>query len=204
MVSVRGGALVHNARDGVFDLWTSDLTLKSSDFVSQVAGFDLMVNVVGPIDLFVGGDWSVVDLQSRSSRGITEATAQQTRIESFPALYAGLHARIYDPGRSADAWSVGVQAGAGVFRYRIEQSGVFTDFDEPLLQVEGQYVSTDEAPVAVAGLSIDRRLTSSFALLVDARYRYAVADARGDFADFDEVDLSGFQLSAGLRVVFGG
>lgn len=204
MVSSRVGALMYDGQTPLIDMWTSELSLERSDFVATVAGLDLMMHLIGPFDVLVSADWSVLERSSRSRSGFVEGTAQTTRIESFPAIHAGLHVRLYDPGRSANAWAVGAHAGAGVFRYRIEQAGIFTEFHDPDESFEAEYASADQAPVGIVGLSIERRFTSSFGLVVDARYRFAEADLLGSYSDFETIDLSGVQLTAGLRWIAGG
>ena len=199
-VSVRAGALAYGTQGNLFGMVKRELTLGRSDFVAAAGGVDVMFRVGRPLELFVSGDWSRVNASS-TARGTTVTSANQdTSLESYPAVYGGLHLRLRDSAQPSNKWGLGLLAGLGQVRYRLEQTGVFPDaFDRPDV-ITHNYASANTAMIGVVGLVLDRRLNDAWAFVLDSRYRRATAGMNGDYAAFDEIDLSGLQFSAGLRL----
>lgn len=199
-VSARAGALAYGTQGNLFGMVKRELTLERSDFVAAAGGVDVMFRIGGPLDVFVSGDWSRVNASS-TARGTTVVPANQdTSLESYPAVYGGLHLRLRDSAQPSNKWGVGLLAGLGQVRYRLEQSGVFPDaFDRPDV-ITHNYASANTAMIGVVGLVLDRSLNDAWAFVLDSRYRRATAGMNGDYAAFDEIDLSGLQFSAGLRL----
>jgi opacity protein-like surface antigen len=85
--------------------------------------------------------------------------------------------------------------------YSFTQSGEFVDVADNEI-FTATLRSTGWAPLLHAGAGVDLALSSSLLLASEARYSFAKADMQEDFAGFDRIDLSGLNVTFGLKVRF--
>ncbi|MGH7462062.1 MAG: hypothetical protein ACREMA_13710, partial [Longimicrobiales bacterium] len=89
----------------------------------------------------------------------------------------------------------------GLIWYELEQEGWFVDYLD-LDIFEDSLRSSGSAPIGTAFLGTEWWPADRFGLTLEGRYSLARADLRQQFTDFERIDLSGFQFTAGLSVRF--
>jgi hypothetical protein len=83
--------------------------------------------------------------------------------------------------------------------WELEQDGDFVDFETLDIFTEN-FQSDGTTFTANAFAGGDVWLASRVGLNIEGRYNWAKADLNYDFADFGEIDLNGWQLSAGITL----
>ena len=92
-----------------------------------------------------------------------------------------------------------VGVGGGMMEYKFSQSGDFIDFETTRVFFD-EYISQGWTPVAQANAGLDLAL-GRFALLnIEGRYTYAQAPMSSDFKGFNQMDLSGMAVTAGISL----
>lgn len=207
-LTVRAGAAQPVANDELFNFFTDRLTLDRSDFRSATFGVDLGVRVVPQADLMLSV--GIAQSADRSHfRDFTEDNDQEirqtTELTRVP-LTAGLKLHLLPRGRSISRYafiparvSPYVGGGVGAMFYTLEQYGDFVD--EETLDIWTDSFEEDGAGfTANAFAGGDFWLGSRVAINLEGRYNWAKADLNYDFSDFENVDLSGWQLTAGVTL----
>jgi hypothetical protein len=128
-------------------------------------------------------------------------------------LTASIKWYVADRGRSISRfawipadWAPYVGAGGGVLWYVFEQDGEWVDEDladpECCDIFRGTFRSDGRVPTAHLMAGADFSLGPRFLLNAEGRYLWASGSMSGDFVGFDDIDLSGFQATAGIAVRF--
>jgi len=207
-IGLRTGYVLPRISSPLFDDARQWYNLNQFDFDSPYIG--------GEIAARVGERWDVaLDVGGSESRSLSHyrdfvdqdgfEIEQETRFRTVVATLGGRY-YIADRGRRIGrfAWVPArltpfVGAGAGVTWYQLQQSGDFIDFET--YDVVGDVLQTDgEGFTAYAGLGADLSLGKQFVLSAEGRYSMANGDVRGQYASYDEIDLSGLQLIAGVSL----
>jgi hypothetical protein len=118
-----------------------------------------------------------------------------TRLETFDI--AG--AFVYQPGGRLKTVAPYFGAGGGFTGWRLSEDGDFIDFGDPDLPVVYAIYTDDGTTLmgfVLAGLEISPR--PFWSLLIEARWRWASDTLGGAFAGFGDLDLSGYEVSAGF------
>ena len=205
-LTLRAGAAGPAAHGEIYDFMTDQLTLNRSDFVAGTFGADVGIRVLPQIDVLL----SVATSQSADESEFRdfvetndEPIRQETRLIRTP-LTAGLKIHLLSRGRSISRYAYVpnkfapyVGGGAGIMWWKLEQDGDFVDF-ETLDIFTDYFESSGETFTANAFAGGDVWLASRVGLNVEARYNWANADLNRDFSDFGEIDLKGWQLTAGV------
>jgi hypothetical protein len=135
---------------------------------------------------------------------------QTTRLRRRP-LSVSLKGYLMDRGRSISrfAWIPApvapyVGAGAGIMWHSFEQSGDFVDDLDPedAFIYSDIYRSSGTSPTAHVLAGLDVSVGPRFVLTAEGRYLWASDEMGRDFVDFDDIDLAGFQATAGISVRF--
>ena len=151
---------------------------------------------------------------SRSSQGSefrhwidnnNQPIEQTTALRRIP-LTLGIRHYLSSRGRSIGrfAWiparrALYVGVGGGMMEYKFSQSGDFIDFETTRVFFD-EYISQGWTPVAQANAGLDLAL-GRFALLnIEGRYTYAQAPMSSDFKGFNQMDLSGMAVTAGISL----
>jgi len=211
-LGLRVGYAVPAASSEIFDFTQQQLTVSRSDFRSATWGGELAIRVTPRVDV-------AMDFSYARSRTLSELRdwvdnndlpiQQTTEFQRVPLTF-GAKVYLMDRGRSISRfvwiptrWAPFVGAGAGWVWYRFEQNGDFIDFNTPDLQIiNGVATSEGHAPTMNLFGGADWSLSSSFLLTVEGRYSWARAAMSQDFSEFNRMDLSGFQATAGISVRF--
>jgi hypothetical protein len=207
-LTVRAGAAAPAANGEIYDFMTNQLTLDRNDFTSASFGADLGVRIHPQVDLMlsIATAHSSNDSEFRDFVETNDEPIRQTTDLTRTPVTAGLKIHLMPRGRSISRYayvptrfSPYVGGGAGVMFYRLEQYGDFVDF-ETLDIFTDQFESNGETFTANAFAGGDFWLATRVGLNVEARYNWAKADLNYDFSDFGEIDLKGWQLTAGISL----
>lgn len=206
------GFAVPRARGGLFDFTTERLTLESADYRSPTVGGELGFRVTERFDLAFEVGYAGSEARSEDAEYLDEAgrpIEQTTRLTRVPF---GAVLRFYprERGRTVGsfAWvprdlAPYVGAGAGWVWSRFEQEGDFvddTDEENPLIFTD-RFGSSDASPAFHLVGGVDYSLTPRFVLSGEARYTWSSAELDPSvFGGFGDLDLSGFQATAGVSV----
>lgn len=207
-LTLRAGAAQPAANDDIFQFFTNELTLDRGDFTAATFGADLGIRVHSQVDLLFS--FGVSHSSSESSfRDFVEdnnAEIRQTTELTRTPVTGGLKIHLLPRGRSISRYafipsrfSPYVGGGLGVMAYDLKQYGDFVDH-ETLDIFPSHFESDGAAFTANAFGGGDLWLGSRVALNIEGRYNWADADLTEAFSDFDRIDLSGWQLTAGVTL----
>lgn len=205
---VKAGMAVPSARGDLFDLMTGELTLEREDFAASTFGADVAFAANERVDLIVSLSTTSASRNSESRDWVHEddlPIEQSTRFRRTPVTL-GIKYHLRDRGRMIGnhAWVPNrvvpfVGAGGGLMWYRIEQTGEFVD--ETTLQIfPEEYVSSGKALTAHVSGGVEYWLSPAWGVSLEGRYQFGTGELSGDFASFNEIDLRGFQLMAGVSI----
>ncbi len=209
-LEVRVGRTGPAVGGGIFDDLTSNLTLERKDFAATTFAADASFRASGRMDVVIGTGYAKSSALSESREYVDQddqPIVQTTRLSKLP-VSAG--ARFYPLSRGEAigqyAWiprpfTPYVGAGAGLMHYRLEQQGDFVNYQD-LSIFNDRLESTGNTVMAYGEGGASYWLNHRVGLSAGARYTFATADMRRDYEGFDNIDLSGFQASAGLAVRF--
>ena len=201
---------LHQARSNseVFVFTTDNLTVDMGDFDTPAWRAELGIRVAPRVDIAVDVAWSSADVRSetRDFVGTDDLPIRQTtRFSQTPVSF---NAKYYlkERGRSIgefawipSSWSAYVGGGVGVANYSFEQTGEFV-IEETLDIVFASLTSSSRGTLTQVLAGVEYGLASRFAVVLDGRYRWATAEMRDDWVEFDNIDLSGLSLSLGLAL----
>jgi hypothetical protein len=206
-LGIRIGRLFPEGDSDLFKDITDDLTLEESDFRAWDIGFDGGVDLQERVELIFSFDYSRRTKASEfrnyvDSNGLP--ITQTTRLQQIP-LTGGVKLLLVPRGRQVGryAWLPSsvvpyIGGGAGVLWYRFEQEGDFVDeFTYEIFPAHLE--SSGWAPTAYAGGGADIHVVKTAFITLDLRYVWAKPELGRDFVSYDNLDLSGFRVSAGLQ-----
>jgi hypothetical protein len=209
-LTVRGGVSFLSARSEAFDFVSEQFTVSRSDFHSPMAEADLSFRLTPRLHLLMSGGYSSRARRSefRDFEGTDDLPIEQeTRIQRVP-LSASAKFYVAKPGRSVGrfAWIPNryapyVGVGGGVMWHRFEMDGEFVDFEDYSI-FRHTYRSSGYAPLVQGFAGVDITLSPRVALTLETRYQRARGEMGRDFVDFDRIDLSGLQTTAGVHLRF--
>jgi opacity protein-like surface antigen len=213
---LRGGLDVARANSDIFEEATSTFTLDKSDFRAPAFNGELGIRVTDHLDAVLGVGFSRTSQWSEYRHFVDLDDLPIEQVTSLTRVPITASARYYlvPPGRQLGrfAWVPNrlapyVGGGVGIMWHRFEQEGDFIDFDSDM-EVFTTEVSNDGwAPVAHAFGGLELALGSRYALNLDGRYTWANAQmdravfrCDAEFGCYDDIDLSGFQLTLGFVI----
>jgi hypothetical protein len=210
-LGLRVGFASPRADSEVFDFTRDQLTLGSSAFDGVTFGAQLGIRVTDRLEIAIDGALSSSETRTefRDWVDVDDRPIEQTTMLNRLPLTVSVKGYLRDRGRSISrfawipaAWTPYVGAGAGVMWYAFEQDGDWVDF-ETLDIFYDNFRSAGSTPTMHLLGGLDVSLSPRFLLNTEGRYLWASAPMDGrDFVGFDDIDLSGFQLTAGLSVRF--
>jgi hypothetical protein len=209
-ISVRLGGAVSTANDPLHRFFMDELTLERKDFAAPALSADLGISLGSRVDLVGGIAHSRINNDSEFKDWVDANDLPIEQTTTLERTLFTLGTRIYfrERGRSVSrfAWvpksfQPYIGGGGGVTRYELEQSGWFVDFED-LDIFEDFFSASGTAATAYAVAGAEWWPIARLGLSLEGRYSYARSKLQGDFFDFDHIDLSGFQLTAGLSTRF--
>ncbi len=208
ILGLRGGWAFNRSDGEIYDFLTDNLTLHDSDFDAPAFTIDVSLRATSWLDVVVGFELSERSNKSEFRNFVDQFRApikQKTRLTQVP-LTVSLKLYPFGRGRQVGkyAWVRStlvpyLGGGIGGTWYELKQKGDFVDFRDPLLGIfEAEVVSNGWAFAQHAFVGLDLKLTRNFGLVLEGRYYWARADLKGDFVDFDPIDLDGARVMAGF------
>ncbi len=209
-VGLRGGWGFARAGSDFYDFIGEQLTVGRRDFDGPTFGIDVGYQALPwlMIQARVHNTQSRVTSEFRDYVDQDDAPIfQETRLIRTP-ITVGVKVYLKPRGRSVSrfAWVPGsvapyVGGGGGVIRYELVQEGDFVDFaDLSIFRDTFRSKGWSGTANIFAGLDIKvhRRAFAS----LEVEYLWADAELGQDFVGFDPIDLSGFQATVGIDLVF--
>jgi opacity protein-like surface antigen len=209
-LSVSFGYALPRAGSELFDFTREQLTVDRSDFGAPVVQGEIAVRVNERVSIGVGAGWAGDRTKSefRDWIGTDNLPIEQTtRFERVPVT-VNVKAYLRDRGRSLSRfawvparWAPYVGGALGAVWYRFEQEGEFVDYQN-LDIFRDFYVSDGWAPTAHLLAGAEVSVATRVALTAEGRYSWGSSELSRDFVDFDDIDLAGFQATAGVALRF--
>jgi len=212
-IAVLGGWQSASAGSDIFDFTSQHLTVDRGDFSTGSVGVQIGISVLPRFDLVfeAGHGEAIIDSEFRDFVEETNngdlPIRQVTRFSQTPISVSG---RFYltERGRAVGQyafipkrWAPYIGAGVGRMGYGFEQEGDFVDVDTYDI-FSGTLESKNSGLLTQAFAGADITLAPNFNVLIEGRYTSASSEMRWDFVGFEDIDLSGFQVSFGLGVRF--
>lgn len=209
-IGFRAGYAGATASSDIFDFSRNELTLEKGDFSSGLFGVEIGFRVSERVDvaLAFANSSSTTRSEFRDWIGEDDLPIEQETTFTRRPFTATMRYYVQERGRSVSrfAWipnrfSPYVGAGGGLMWYEFVQDGDFVDYQD-LAIFNTRYKSDGSTLTAHVLGGLETSLSPRLLLNVEGRYEWASASLSQDFVDFDEIDLSGFQVSVGLGVRF--
>ncbi len=200
------GIFFPQADSDIFDMVTRELTLEKSDFRAWDFGLDLGFKLHEKVDLVFHYDYSKRSKDSEFRDFVDEQGLPITQNTSLfqSSITAGIKYLLKSPGRqlSEYAWLPSrivpfVEGGVGALNYTFEQKGYFVD-NETLEIFWASLKSSGWTEVVYLGGGTDIYLLKNMYLTLDLRYSLASDGLDEDFVGFDDIDLGGLRIAAGV------
>lgn len=215
-LGVRAGLAAPRASSEIFEFAQDRLTLARSDF--QTVGFGAQLGIRATDRLEIALDLSRDRSETRSEYrdwvGTDDLPIEQFTVLQRVPLTASLKWYLVDRGRSISRfawipadWAPYVGGGGGVLWYVFEQEGEWVDElpEDPgdcCDIVRLRLRSDGGVPTGHLMAGADISLGPRFLLNAEGRYLWASGSPSSHFSEFDDIDLSGFQVTAGIAVRF--
>ena len=207
-IALRAGAARPAADSEIFRFFAEELTLNRDDFSSATFGGDLGYRVHRQVDALLSVSVAHASKQSEFRDFVEDndlPIRQTTELTRTPVT-AGLKIHLLPRGRSLGRYafvpnrvSPYVGAAGGVLWYKLEQYGDFVDH-ETLDIFTDDFISSGATPTAQVFGGGEFWVLSRAALNVEARYGWAKTELNDAFSDFEEIDLRGWQVTAGITL----
>ncbi|MBN1832439.1 MAG: hypothetical protein JW896_10035 [Deltaproteobacteria bacterium] len=200
------GIFFPQADSDIFDMVTGELTLEKSDFRAWDFGLDLGFDLHEKVDLVFHYDYSEQSKDSEFRDFVDEQDlpiTQNTSL-SLKSITAGIKYSLKPPGRQLGeyAWLPSrivpfVEGGVGFLYNSFKQSGDFVDSET--LEIFRAYLkSSGWTETLYLGGGTDIYLLKNMYLTLDLRYSWASDGLDEDFLGFDDIDLDGLRVTAGI------
>lgn len=209
-LTFRGGFNFARAGSDLFDFTTTQLTLDKSDFGAVSIGADLGVQLSDRADVFLSFTHMSASRRSEFREYVDEddlPITQRTRFVQTP-LTAGVRFYLSPRGRQVGrfVWipekvAPYVGAAGGVAFWEFTQDGSWVDYQD-LGIFDDRFESDGIAGVAQALAGFDYTLGTRAVLNTEARFTLGSGELGRDYIGFDRLDLSGLQITIGLKVRF--
>ncbi len=209
-LSLKAGTALPTANGPLYRFFTDELTLERRDFASTTYGLDVAVRLTPRVDMVASVSLARINRPSEFRDWVDqndEAIEQTTKLKRMP-ITVGARVFARERGRSVGKFAWVPQrllpyagAAVGVMWYELEQEGWFVDH-ETLDIFPDYFEALGNAPLAQVFGGTEWWPFAQFGLTLEGRFTYAKAALRADFVDYDNIDLSGFQLMAGVSARF--
>ncbi|MEZ4416195.1 MAG: hypothetical protein R3E10_10660 [Gemmatimonadota bacterium] len=209
-IAFKAGYAMPTAGSQIFDFVSDELTLSKRDFNAPWFEGEIGVRVSDRVDVLfdVAYSRSERDSEFRDWTDTNDLPIEQRTMFRRVPVSLGFKYYLGDTGRRISSlawvpakWTPYVGAGAGIIWYRFSQVGDFVDFETLDIFVDN-FISEGHSGTVHALAGVDYSLSARAALTGEARYQYAKGPMGADFVDFDDLDLAGFQVTAGLKFRF--
>lgn len=209
-VGIRGGWFARRAESDWYTFVGDQLTIEEGAFSGPAFGLDVAVAVAPRVEVVVGLDFSQRAVESEYRDFVDNnrlPISQRTELRGVN-LGGSLRVALTERGRQVGrfAWVprtvvpyLGV--GGGVTWFELKQLGDFVDFQD-LSVFTDAFEATGWTPSAQVFGGTDVALHRRLLLTFDARYQWVSGELGSDWIGFEPLDLSGLQVSTGIRIPF--
>lgn len=208
----RTGYDIPRANSDIFNYTSELLTLEKSSFAAPAIAVDIGVHLTERLELVAGVGYARSETLSEFRDWEDNRGQPIEQVTTHAKLPFTVSARYFlrDRGRSLSrfAWVPSqlvpyVGAGAGGNVYKFEQDGDFVDI-ETLDVFNDLLVSDGTAPFVHVFGGIEYALGPRFVLTGEGRYSWSSSPMDRSFEGFENIDLSGFQILAGVGIRMSG
>ncbi len=196
--------------DNLWAFTREQLTVEKGDFGGIFLGAELGVRVSERFDVTVSAGRSSAKALSefRAYVDTDDRPIEQTTEFSTLPLTVGIKAFPWKRGRSVGrfawvprSWNPYAGVSAGIVRYRFQQYGDFVDFEtKDIFSDDFRSEGTTATVHLRAGIEVG--VSSTLMLTAESRYAFGSASLGRDFEGFEDLDLTGFQATAGIALRF--
>ncbi len=213
-LTFRGGFNFARAGSELFEFTMEQLTLDKSDFGAASFGVDLGVQLSDRLDVFAGFTHMAAarnsefrEFEEEISDDVFVPITQRTRFSQTP-ITGGLRYFLAPRGRQVGrfVWIPNrvvpyVGAAGGVLSWQFNQEGDWVDYQDLGIFTD-RFEADGLAAVAQALAGLDFSVGNRAILNTEARYTIGSGELVGDYIGFDRLDLSGLQITLGLKFRF--
>jgi hypothetical protein len=209
-IGVRTGWLFASADSDLFSFVREQLTVERKDFNAPAIGVDVDLAVTPRASAVIGFDFSKASKNSEYRDFVDNQRLPITQTTSLREMnFSGsLKFALTPRGReiSSRAWvpaavSPYVGAGGGLLRYEFVQFGDFIDVND--FSVFTDTIRSDGwAPSAHVFGGVDVKIWKRLYLSGEGRYLWSRATPDRSSFNFDEIDLAGLKVTAGVHYMF--
>jgi hypothetical protein len=207
---LHGGFAQSRAHSTVFDFTIEQLTINRSDFSSFEGGMEIGGFISPHFAVTLGFDYSKSHHRSEFREWVDQddLPIEQTTTFMRAPMMLGLKGYLFPNGRSVGmlAWVPSkvapfLGAGFGLMRYDFKQAGDWVDFED-FSVFSDEFRSSGTAFMNYLSAGADISLNPRFGLTTEVRKIWATGQHTDDFVGFDDLDLSGTTVKAGLFIRF--
>ena len=209
-VGFRGNWLFARADSDWYAFVSDQLTLGQKDFNAPGFAVDVSLPISRRAETVIGFDFNQAKTESEYRDFVDNNRLpinQTTRLQTL-GITGSLKLALLERGLEVSrlAWVPRhvvpyVGAGGGVLHYDLEQFGDFVDFQD-LSVFPSTFTSGGWSPTAHAFAGVDVLVLKRVYVTFDARYQWSRASLSSTWVDFEPIDLAGFKLAAGARLLF--
>lgn len=211
-IGFRMGYGIPFAGSDLFDETFQTFTAEREDFRGLAIGGEIAVPVTERWDVTVSAIYSGRRVRSEYIDYVDfddNPIEQETWFRTVPVT-VGARYHFNDRGRSIGrfAWVPSrftpfVAGGVGVVAWRFERSGDFIDFNDPTWPIVfDRVITAGTSPFVHGGAGVSLTLTKNLVLSAEGRYGWARGDLGPGFQGYDDLDLTGLHLLAGISARF--
>jgi hypothetical protein len=201
-LTLRGGLQQPQADDALFGVIRDQLAVAPADLRVRRLGVEVSWALTPRWELALGTELGRQTARSEARVSPAEAgvVAQRTTLESSPVAVATARYYPWPAAAAVGGWTPRVYAGlgAGLLRVGLTQEGRFPDAGGGAAFTD-RFASRSVGQVVALSVGAVLQRVRGPGLVLEAGYQVAGAPVGADFAAFDRIDLSGAQLSVGLR-----
>ena len=197
-----------NGQQSLWDLTREELTVETGDLRGASIIGELAVRASERLDVTLAVGYSASETRSefRDWVGTDDLPIEQTTRFTTTPVTLGVKAYLFDRGRSVGslawiprAWNPYVGVAGGLVSYSFRQHGEFVDYETYDI-FQDDYYSRDRAPTVHFLSGMEFSVNRHVLLVGEARYGLASAPLEEDFVGFPDLDLAGFQATAGISL----
>ena len=195
---LRAGAFTPDGSSEYWDDKALDFSGEAEDLEDLPFGLDYRLELTPHLSLLFSGslyegenDQHYLEFTDDRGNDIEHTTTLETSSLTFGAVV-----HLTGPEAVVRPYLGG---GAGLYFYRLEESGEFIDFNPPPPEIfDGTFVDEGNAFGYFALAGIEVPVSRNVAFFAEGRWQSAEAELEDDFEDFGDLDLSGRDLAAGI------
>lgn len=197
-----------NGQQSLWDLTREELTVETADLRGASIIGELAVRASERLDITLAVGYSESETRSEFRRfvGTDDLPIEQTTRFTTTPVTLGIKAYLRERGRSVGSlawiprtWNPYVGVAGGLVRYSFRQHGEFVDYETNDIFPD-DYYSHDRAPTVHFMGGMEMSVNRHVLLVGEARYSFASAPLDADFVGFPDLDLAGFQATAGISL----